>query len=340
MKNLMIAVCSLAVLAVFGLAEVNAQTFFGADAGEDGTRGTFLGERAGESNQNNSGTTDGNDNTFVGFEAGSLNTTGRGHTYVGSQAGNIADGGVNNTALGANAGRNLTDASYSTFLGHSAGRFNTTGNANTLIGSYAGYRGTTGQDNVIIGSSAGFEITSGRNNVYIGRLAGQDNQTGRDNVFIGYRAGFNETNVSDRLLISNNDTRNLIEGDFATNQVAIGADPNNLGTNNSSFATGFTLSVHGAAIAEELKIRTIPTWPDYVFTPEHQLKSLEEVEQHIIDHGHLPNMAPAQEIEKEGYYIGQMDVKLLENIEELMLHVIELNKKVKSLEAELEEERD
>lgn len=74
--------------------------------------------------------------------------------------------------------------------------------------------------------------------------------------------------------------------------------------------------------------------PDYVFSKSYQLKTLEEVEAFIDQNSHLPNIPNAEEMEANGQDVGQLQLKLLEKIEELTLHVIELNKRIKELENE------
>ncbi|MDR2235910.1 MAG: hypothetical protein LBE92_07280 [Chryseobacterium sp.] len=69
-------------------------------------------------------------------------------------------------------------------------------------------------------------------------------------------------------------------------------------------------------------------WADYVFKPDYKLMPLSEVEKHIQNKGHLPNIPSADEIVKTGIDLGQMDAKLLEKIEELTLYSIEQNKKL------------
>lgn len=103
-------------------------------------------------------------------------------------------------------------------------------------------------------------------------------------------------------------------------QVAIGA---NLNT-----ATGYKLAVSGKVICEELKVKLSGSWPDYVFDQDYKLPGLEEVEQYIKEHKHLPNIPAAAEIETNGMEVGEMQKKMMEKIEELTLYVIELKKEL------------
>ena len=80
-------------------------------------------------------------------------------------------------------------------------------------------------------------------------------------------------------------------------------------------------------------------WPDYVFDKEYNLLSLKEVEQHINEKGHLPNVPSAKEVEKNGFSVGEMNKKLLEKVEELMLYTIQQEKRIKALEDKLTEKK-
>lgn len=93
-------------------------------------------------------------------------------------------------------------------------------------------------------------------------------------------------------------------------------------------------SLQGKLEAKEVKVTTTPT-ADFVFADNYSLPTLEEVEQHIKEKRHLPEIASAKEMEKEGVNIGEFQIKLLQKIEELTLYSIEQNKKIKELEAKI-----
>jgi len=102
--------------------------------------------------------------------------------------------------------------------------------------------------------------------------------------------------------------------------------------------TGYVLSVKGDIICENVTTLPYGSWPDYVFEEDYDLMPLEEVQDHILAHKHLPGIPSAQEIEDAGVvHLNQMNEKLLEKIEELTLHVIQLNERVKELEANSDE---
>lgn len=96
------------------------------------------------------------------------------------------------------------------------------------------------------------------------------------------------------------------------------------------------LAVNGNIHAKEVRV-DLNGWPDYVFTDEHHLLTLKELENHIKSNGHLPNIPSAKEVEKDGIQLGDMNKKLLEKIEELMLYTIHQQKLIKE-QAEMIEE--
>ena len=80
--------------------------------------------------------------------------------------------------------------------------------------------------------------------------------------------------------------------------------------------------------AKEIKVTTTPT-ADFVFEDSYQLPDLANVEKHIKEKKHLPEIASAAEMQKEGVNIGDFQIKLLQKIEELTLYSIKQNKQNK-----------
>ncbi|WP_281990432.1 tail fiber protein [Aquimarina aggregata] len=94
------------------------------------------------------------------------------------------------------------------------------------------------------------------------------------------------------------------------------------------------LAVNGKIHAKEVKV-DLTGWPDYVFEENYKLPTLKEVESHIQEKGHLPNIPSAKKVEKEGIQLGEMNAKLLQKIEELTLYIIAQNKKTEQLQKEV-----
>ncbi|MBL6663717.1 MAG: hypothetical protein ISP71_06395 [Flavobacteriales bacterium] len=87
--------------------------------------------------------------------------------------------------------------------------------------------------------------------------------------------------------------------------------------------------------------------PDYVFehyyegysplNPNYTFLSLEEVKAFAKEHKHLPNVPTAQEVRKKGgIVVNQWTNQNLEKIEELFIHLIEMDKKVKKMTEQVE----
>lgn len=112
-----------------------------------------------------------------------------------------------------------------------------------------------------------------------------------------------------------------------------------LGTNPSAVCADcndYRVFIKDGIRTEKVKVDVAATngWADYVFKKNYTLRTLEEVERHIAEKGHLPNVPSAEEVEKNGINLGEMDAKLLEKIEELTLYSIEQNKQIKQLQEE------
>ena len=93
------------------------------------------------------------------------------------------------------------------------------------------------------------------------------------------------------------------------------------------------LAVDGTITTKEV-IVTEADWADFVFEEGYDLPSLEEVEAHIGEQGHLPDVPSAKEVEENGVKVGEMNATLLQKIEELTLYAIEREKETRTLRRE------
>ncbi len=75
---------------------------------------------------------------------------------------------------------------------------------------------------------------------------------------------------------------------------------------------------------------------DYVFEDSYNLKSLKEVESYVKENKHLPGIPSAAEISQNGMSVSEMSNLLLEKVEELTLHLIQLEKENEALKAKVE----
>jgi len=89
------------------------------------------------------------------------------------------------------------------------------------------------------------------------------------------------------------------------------------------------LAVEGTIGAREVKVES-GAWSDFVFKDGYQLKDLKEVEIYIQHNQHLPDIPSEKEVLENGIELGKMDAKLLQKIEEFILYIIEMNKKLEN----------
>ena len=195
------------------------ETSLGYQAGNvtTGINNTFVGYQAGLVNST------GTDNTAVGYRALDANTTGTANVAIGVNAlgsnttapNNIAIGnsalvsgttGQQNVAIGTGSAQSLTTGSGNTALGDGALLSITTQSGSTAIGRSALYS-DTGGSNTALGRLAGYAVTTGTQNILIGHGAGNSGTnnltTGSNNILIGYNAAASSASVSNEVTIGN-----------------------------------------------------------------------------------------------------------------------------------------
>ena len=102
---------------------------------------------------------------------------------------------------------------------------------------------------------------------------------------------------------------------------------------------GFKLGIKGKMAAQEIKVATYPNWSDFVFESDYKLPTLKEIEKHIKEKGHLKDIPSAKEVKENGFFLGQMDARLLQKIEELTLYTIEQDKSLKNQNLKIESQQ-
>lgn len=183
-------------------------------------------------------------------------------------------------------------------------------------------------------------------------------------------AGVADLEVANNILIGDNSTNEWVQ--FSTNsfEVNTGPDesirffngglqmrgggfittifPDEIRTNKITSNTGDPLVISGGTqFTGEMKIDgeltakqvtvTLDGYPDYVFSGNHTMKTLPEIEKYIQKYGTLPGMPSEKEVKKNGIDLGELNFKLVEKIEEMTLLMIALEKKNKALEARIEQ---
>jgi hypothetical protein len=72
--------------------------------------------------------------------------------------------------------------------------------------------------------------------------------------------------------------------------------------------------------------------PDYVFGPNYNLMSLNELSSFIMENKRLPNVPSAEDVSKNGLNMTEMQLRLLEKVEELTLYTLAQQKTIEELE--------
>lgn len=108
--------------------------------------------------------------------------------------------------------------------------------------------------------------------------------------------------------------------------------------NTTDVPGGHEFYIGGSMIAEEVVVKLQMNWPDYVFAEDHPRPDIKEWETFIQENKHLPGMPSAAEMEaKDGVALGETQILLLEKIEELTLIIIDQQKEIDALKAQMED---
>lgn len=282
----------------------------------------------------------------------------------------ITNGGGANTFVGYQSGQNTSSGVQNTFIGYRSGAPNTVGSRNTFVGYQIGQLNTDGSDNVFMGYNTGGGIRRGNRNIGIGVGAGLFGEDGSDNTLIGSNAigegselynatalGANAKVSASNCLILGNQA-NVGIGTSAPRQklevVSERADNSGLrltrltSSSPSTRSTDQFLSVNelGDVVLSRYKVKmnSPAEWSDRVFEQGYFLQNLLDTERYIKAHKHLPGIPSADEMTEKGMDAAQLNAKLLEKIEELTLHMINLtksdqqkNQRIDQLESQLQQ---
>ncbi|WP_281232427.1 hypothetical protein [Flavobacterium gelatinilyticum] len=127
--------------------------------------------------------------------------------------------------------------------------------------------------------------------------------------------------------------RNIVFGTYGLERMRIDLDGNvGIGISNPKNK----LDVKGTIHSQEVKVDML-NWSDFVFKKEYNLPTLEQVEKHITEKGHLENIPSEEEVLKNGINLGDMNAKLLQKIEELTLYMIEMKKENSEMKKRIEQ---
>ncbi len=169
-----------------GLMGIGAQTFAGAktfSTGPDFTTGNVT--KGGQSFIRSVGT-----NNFAAGQGAGQVDAGFDNTMLGANAGTVNSTGTTNSFGGVNSGFSNTTGTGNSCFGANTCRANVSGFFTVALGVNAGFANLA-SDNTFGGASAGFSNTSGTPNAYYGRNSGRLNSTGSNNSCYGPSSCFN-----------------------------------------------------------------------------------------------------------------------------------------------------
>jgi hypothetical protein len=94
--------------------------------------------------------------------------------------------------------------------------------------------------------------------------------------------------------------------------------------------------INGELTANQVRVNT-SFWWDRVFRPDYALMPLQDLREFIAQNHHLPDIPNEAKVLADGIELGEMNGRLLKKIEELTLYLLEQDRKINSLQTELQQ---
>lgn len=120
--------------------------------------------------------------------------------------------------------------------------------------------------------------------------------------------------------------------------MAADGNTGNMSIGSSSPSANYKLTVEGTLGARRVKVQQ-GAWADYVFHPEYELPSLQQVEHFVTTEKHLEGIPSEKEVLEKGLDLGDFDQQLLKKVEELTLYMIQLNKNIERLNKQVADQQ-
>jgi hypothetical protein len=150
-------------------------------------------------------------------------------------------------------------------------------------------------------------------------------QNGANIAIGGYSSGSVVQSFNSLPLMLNPVGNNVIINGGGVSNVLIGET--------SQVNSSYRLDVNGPVRATGVTVNT--TGADFVFDSAYQLTPLDKVEAYIRACHHLPGVATAAQMQKDGMEVGEVTTKLLQKVEELTLYAVVSDRKVSEQELQL-----
>lgn len=147
-------------------------------------------------------------------------------------------------------------------------------------------------------------------------------------ILSGNPNGYGNRNVYINRYTSNGD----VIMTAGSGQVGIGVDDPKHKLDVAGTIHADELITDGTIRASEIIVST--TGADFVFADDYELRPLSEVKTFIQENKHLPEIKSAQEMQKNGVGINELQTQLLQKIEELTLYILQQEERIR-----LQEER-
>jgi len=187
---------------------------------------------------------------------------------------------------------------------------------------YLSIHNATGSPGQFIPTLRGNHVTDNRASLYVQGMASDSNDNG-NHALVWFDARRPAGPIQNRPL--------FVWTSHSTKMMTMLAN-GNLGIGTTNPGT-YKLAVNGKIHSKEVKV-DLSGWSDFVFEKDYNLPTLQEVERHIAQKGHLKDIPSAKEVEENGILLGEMDSKLLQKIEELTLYTIAQEKQLKQQQTE------
>jgi hypothetical protein len=153
------------------------------------------------------------------------------------------------------------------------------------------------------------------------------------NFIVGGKLGIGTTTPGSNIQVSGNAAIGYSSGTAAPSNGLCVSGNVGIGTTNPDA----TLAVNGTIHSRnEITVDNNGTWNDWVFENNYKPMPVFELEKYISQNKHLPGIPSAEEVNKNGIKLAEMNKQLLKQVEELTLYMIEQSKQIQILQKEVE----